>query len=247
MIPKIIHYCWFGGKPLPEDAQRCIASWRQFMPDYTIKEWNESNFDVRCNTYCAQAYDAKKYAFVSDYARLWILYKEGGIYFDTDVEVIKPLDDIIAHGAFIGCEISPTQIQKLITVNPGLGIATEAGHPIYKELIERYNIRTFILPNGEMDLKTIVTETTEVLQAHGLQCLNEIQTIEGITIYPKDYFCPIDTDGKMEITEHTHTIHHFAQSWLPASHIWLRKMILSLGGWRLKRLVSKLYNVIKRH
>lgn len=247
MIPKIIHYCWFGGNPLPEDAKRCIASWRRYMPDYEIKEWNESNFDIRCNTYCEQAYNAKKYAFVSDYARLWILYQEGGIYFDTDVEVIKPLDDIIAKGAFMGCETSPTKDNQIITVNPGLGLGVEPKHPVYKELLDLYDKRSFILNDGSMDLKTIVTTTTEVLFEHGLQISNEIQQIDGISIYPKDFFCPIGIDGKMEMTERTHTIHHYAQSWMPASHIWLRKMILSLGGWRLKRLVSKLYNVIKRH
>lgn len=246
MIPKIIHYCWFGGNPLPEDAQRCIASWRRFMPDYEIKEWNEHNFDVRFNTYCAQAYDAKKYAFVSDFARLWILYHEGGVYFDTDVEVIKSLDAIIAKGAFMGCETSPTEKQKLITVNPGLGIAAEAGLPIYKELIEQYNQRSFIQEDGSMDLKTIVTTTTELLARHGLTISPDVQQIAGITIYPKDYFCPIGIDGKMEMTERTHTIHHYAQSWMPASHIWLRKVILSLGGWRLKRLVSRIYALIKK-
>ena len=167
MIPKIIHYCWFGGNPLPEDAKRCIASWKHYMPDYEIKEWNESNFDIRCNTYCEQAHGAKKYAFVSDYARLWILYQEGGIYFDTDVEVIKSLDNIIAKGAFMGCETSPTKDNQIITVNPGLGLGVEPKNPIYKELLDLYNKRSFILNDGSMDLKTIVTTTTEVLFKHG--------------------------------------------------------------------------------
>ena len=104
MIPKIIHYCWFGRNPLPELAQKCIASWKKYLPDYEIKEWNEDNFDVNIIPYTAEAYAAKKYAFVSDYARFWILYKYGGIYFDTDVEVIRPIDDIIAKGNFMGCE-----------------------------------------------------------------------------------------------------------------------------------------------
>ena len=179
MIPKIIHYCWFGGKPLPEDAKRCIASWKHYMPDYEIKEWNECNFDIRCNTYCEQAYNAKKYAFVSDYARLWILYQEGGIYFDTDVEVIKSLDDIITKGAFMGCETSPTKDNQIITVNPGLGLGVEPKNAIYKELLDLYNKRSFILSDGSMNLKTIVTTTTEVLFKHGLQINNEIQLIEG--------------------------------------------------------------------
>ena len=104
MIPKIIHYCWFGRNPLPPLAEKCIASWREFLPDYEIKEWNEDNFDVNIIPYTADAYNAKKYAFVSDYARFWILYKYGGLYFDTDVEVIKSMDDIVERGPFMGCE-----------------------------------------------------------------------------------------------------------------------------------------------
>ena len=109
MIPKIIHYCWFGRGPLPELAQKCIASWKKYLPDYEIKEWNEDNFDVNIIPYTAEAYKAKKYAFVSDYARFWILYRYGGIYFDTDVEVIRPMDDIIERGNFMGFETDPKQ------------------------------------------------------------------------------------------------------------------------------------------
>ena len=97
MIPKVIHYCWFGGKPLPASAQKCIDSWKKFLPGYEIVRWDESNFDVRAIPYISEAYDAGKYAFVSDYARFWVLYNFGGLYFDTDVEVIRPMDDIIAE------------------------------------------------------------------------------------------------------------------------------------------------------
>ena len=182
---------------------------------------------------------------MSDYARLWILYQEGGIYFDTDVEVIKPLNNIIAKGAFMGCETSPTKDNQIITVNPGLGLGVEPKNAIYEELLDLYNKRFFILSDGSMDLKTIVTTTTEVLFKHGLQINNEIQLIEGISIYPKDYFCPIGIDGKMEMTEHTHTIHHYAQSWMPASHIWLRKLIMAIGGWRFKRFASYIYRTFR--
>ena len=127
MIPKIIHYCWFGRNPLPESAQKCIASWRKFFPDYEIVEWNEDNFDVRSIPYTAQAYDAKKYAFVSDYARFKILYEHGGIYFDTDVEVIRPFDDILARGAFMGYEIDPKEGDITGYVAPGLGLGVNPG------------------------------------------------------------------------------------------------------------------------
>ena len=127
MIPKVIHYCWFGGNPLPASAKKCIASWRKYLPDYEIKEWNESNFDVNIIPYTAEAYKAKKYAFVSDYARFWIFYKYGGLYFDTDVEVIKNMDDIIAKGPFMGCEneakAGATPVQ--LGVAPGLGLYGE--------------------------------------------------------------------------------------------------------------------------
>lgn len=126
MIPKIIHYCWFGGNPLPEDAKKCIASWKKYLPDYEIKEWNESNFDVNCCPYVKEAYEAKKYAFVSDYARFHVLYREGGLYFDTDVEVIKNMDYIIAAGNFMGFEKSLATKQQESGATPRtavLGVA----------------------------------------------------------------------------------------------------------------------------
>lgn len=110
MIPKIIHYCWFGGKPLPDEVKYYISTWQKYCPDYEIKEWNESNFDVNQNQYCREAYETKKWAFVSDYARLKILYEYGGIYMDTDVEVCKPLDHLASYGFWSGFE-SESQIQ----------------------------------------------------------------------------------------------------------------------------------------
>ena len=245
MIPKIIHYCWFGGKPLPKDAKRCIASWKRYLPDYEIREWNESNFDVHCNTYCDQAYEAKKYAFVSDYARFWILYHYGGIYFDTDVEVIRPLDNILKQGAYMGCETSPTPTNQIILVNPGLGMAMEKTSPLCKEILDIFAGTPFIFPDGRMNLKTIVYTTTEVLTNHGLQYSPDIQTIDGITIYPQEYFCPISVDGDMNVTTNTYTIHHYAQSWRPSSHVWLRKLILSIGGSKFKRFAASIYYYFK--
>lgn len=115
MIPKIIHYCWFGRNPLPKSAIKCIESWKQFFPDYQIKEWNEDNFNVNITLYTREAYEKKKYAFVSDYARYWILYNYGGLYFDTDVEILKSFDSIIEKGPFMGAEkerIYPTGEQR---------------------------------------------------------------------------------------------------------------------------------------
>ena len=207
-IPKIIHYCWFGGNPLPELAKKCIASWKKFLPDYEIKEWNEQNYDVRKITYTAQAYDAKKYAFVSDYARFDILYQYGGIYFDTDVEVIKPLDEILKRGAFAGVECA-------VALAAGLGIASPAASTIYQEILDSYRESSFIKSDGSMDLTTVVTRVSDIFKKHGFTDKNEIQEVAGVTVYTTEYFCPKDFEtGELKITEHTRTIHWFDGSWL---------------------------------
>lgn len=208
MIPKVIHYCWFGGNDLPELALRCIESWKKYCPDYEIKEWNESNFDVNCCDYVREAYESKKWAFVSDYARFKILYENGGLYFDTDVELIRPLDDIIARGGFMGIENEPS------SVNPGLGLAVAPGLELYSDLLEAYHDRHFIREDGSLNLKTVVEYTTEILEKKGLKSQNEIQYVAGVYIYPKEYFCPMDYEtGDLKVTEKTYSIHHFNASW----------------------------------
>jgi len=211
MIPKIIHYCWFGRKPLPELASKCIASWKKFLPDYEIKEWNEDNFDVNQIPYTAQAYKSKKYAFVSDYARFKIMYENGGIYFDTDVEVIKPLDKIIGKGPFFGIESSETKK----SCAPGLGFACNSGLDLCKEMIDYYKSSNFILPNGQYNLKTVVQIFSEILDSKGFSpSLNPVE-FNGIYVYPPEYFCPINYHtGKINITDNTYTIHHYAASWV---------------------------------
>ena len=199
MIPKIIHYCWFGGNPLPELAQKCISSWKKFLPDYEIREWNESNYDVRKILYIAQAYDAKKYAFVSDYARFDILYQYGGIYFDTDVEVIKDLRPIIEKGAFIGVE-------------KGTRPLLAAG--IYREIIDSYKSENFVNSNGSLNLKTVVERVSETFAKHGFIEKDVLQTVAETTIYPSEYFCPKDVrTGELTITANTYTIHYYDGSW----------------------------------
>ena len=210
MIPKIIHYCWFGGNPLPPLAEKCIASWKKFFPDYEIKEWNESNFDVNAILYTKEAYEAKKYAFVSDYARFKILYEEGGLYFDTDVEIIAPLDDIIERGPFMGRE----KFKYGLGVNPGLGLGVTPSHNLYKELIDLYQPLHFIRKDGTQNLKTVVQYTSELLANYGLRNTKEIQHVAGIYIYPSEYFSPKDmTSEKITITNNTRTIHHYMASW----------------------------------
>ena len=226
MIPKTIHYCWFGRNPLPKSAAKCIDSWRRFFPDYEIKEWNEDNFDVNIIPYTQQAYSAKKYAFVSDYARFWILYHYGGLYFDTDVEVIKPMDDIIEKGSFMGVEVAPTD-KTGCQVNPGLGLGANQGLEIYKCLLDKYATLSFINDDGTLNQKTIVAHTTEVLEASGLQPVNHKQTVADICVYPVDFFNPLDSvTRRIMITENTRSIHWYMNSWSDTSIIykWLSKL-----------------------
>lgn len=217
MIPKVIHYCWFGRNPLPESALKCIESWKKYLPDYEIKEWNEDNIDVNIIPYTAEAYKLKKYAFVSDYARFWILYKYGGLYFDTDVEVIKPMDDIIARGPFMGCENSaqPGANPKNLGVAPGLGLGVNPGLGLYQEILDFYNDMHYLLPNGTTSTETVVTITTKLLCKKGLQNTSEVQFVDGVWIYPKEYFCPLSRlTGKMNITHNTYSIHLYDGTWL---------------------------------
>lgn len=234
-IPKVIHYCWFGRNSLPPLAIKCIESWKKYLPDYEIKEWNEDNFDVNIIPYTQEAYQAKKYAFVSDYARFWILYKYGGIYFDTDVEVIKPLDDIIARGSFMGCEKDGATGGGTPAVAPGLGLGVNPGLGLYKEILDMYSVLHFVLSDGSLNLKTVVQYTTEILCKHGLKDMNRIQEVAGVWIYPKEYFCPLDSTLTMRMTGNTRSIHHFDSSWLPK-----RKRVIK----RIKRLLG--YSVSAR-
>lgn len=219
-IPKIIHYCWFGKQPLPALALKCIESWKKFMPDYEIKEWNESNFDVNIIPYTQEAYKMGKYAFVSDYVRFWILYNYGGIYFDTDVEMLKSIDNIIQKGAFMGCEQNGIRNKSYPSVNPGLGLACKPKMKIYEELLELYSKLHFQLESKDTKLKTVVDYTTDILIEHGLEKNNSIQNICDCYIYPSEYFCPINiTTKKLKITSKTYTIHHYAASWVDVSLI----------------------------
>lgn len=236
MISKIIHYCWFGGNPLPELAQKCIASWKKFLPDYEIKEWNESNYDVRKIPYIAQAYDAKKYAFVSDYARFDILYQYGGVYFDTDVEVIKDLRVIIEKGAFIGIEKGTRPL-----LNAGLGIASPALSEIYKEILDSYLLEQFIKENGSLNLKTVCERVSEIFAKYGFVEKDILQNVADTAIYPSEYFCPKDNrTGELLISQNTYTIHHYDGSWT----IPLRKKYVKIKTTLAKIFGIKIANVI---
>ncbi len=216
---KVIHYCWFGGSPLPPLAQRCIESWHKFLPDYEIRRWDESNFDVNILPYTADAYAAGKYAFVSDYARFWILYREGGVYFDTDVEVIRPLDDVILRGPFMGFEIDGGT--RPMAVNPGLGLAADRAMPLYAEILERYETMTFLLPDGTQNPYTMIPMVTQLLQEKGLKGDGTIEHVAGIDVYPSEWFNPFDdATGRLRKTGNTRSIHWYAKSWMPAEPVW---------------------------
>lgn len=243
MIPKIIHYCWFGRNPLPESALKCIASWRKFFPDYEIREWNEDNFDVNSIPYTRQAYEAKKYAFVSDYARFKILYDYGGLYFDTDVEVIRPFDDILTRGAFMGCELTASHGDA---VNPGLGLGVAPGQGLYAELLAKYATLQFLNEDGSHNLTTIVKYTTDLLVGHGLKATDDIQVVAGVTIYPKEFFNPLnDNTGKLEITPNTHSIHWYSKTWLDVHpfRMWMSRTAHRYIGFELAKRIRKIFRI----
>ncbi len=248
MIPKIIHYCWFGGKPLPKLAEKCIRSWKKFLPDYEIKRWDESNFDVRRNAYVSEAYDARKFAFVSDFARYWILFNEGGVYLDTDVELVRPIDDIIASGAFMGCERkhSPLYAPAALGVNTGLGFAAPKGMPFIAEMLGSYEYRRFVLLDGSLDLTTVVQVTSDMLCRYGLKNVPDIQSVAGFNIYPQDYFNPMQgTERKVVLTENTRSIHHADASW-QTPYIRFKKNFRAFLGPSIMGCINRFRNLLKK-
>lgn len=217
MIPKKIHYCWFGRKPLPPKALACIASWRKFLPDYEIIEWNEDNFDVNSIKYTSDAYSAGKYAFVSDFVRFKVLYEYGGLYFDTDVEVIRPMYDVIEAGPFMGFELNPNPKSKQYpcgAVNAGLGLGAEAGMPLYRQILDYYSSAQFTIGLHSV---TVVYHVSQLLRKWGLECKPGIQHVCGVTIYPADWFNPFDDGtGRVYKTGNTRTIHWYSKTWMDA-------------------------------
>lgn len=213
MIPKKIHYCWFGRGEKPELIKKCIESWRHYLVDYQIIEWNEDNFDVNSNTFTKQAYEQKKYAFVSDYVRLKVLYDNGGIYMDTDVEVLKPFPDIfLENKAFSGFE-------SITNVPTGI-MACEKSFKLFGEFMDYYKDKSFIGESGNLNSVTNVDIITNILVKYGLKRNNTKQTIREFTLYPKDYFCPLeDGTGIMNKTDNTYTIHWFSKTWWDKSNI----------------------------
>ncbi|MDY3225399.1 MAG: glycosyltransferase [Candidatus Faecousia sp.] len=206
-IPKIIHYCWFGGKPKPKLAEKCVKSWKKYCPDYEIVEWNEENFDLSAAPeYVRQAKEAGRWAFVTDYVRLCALTQRGGVYMDTDVELVKPLDPFLHHQAFAGFE-HPQRIQT------GL-LACEKNFPLFREFLAYYDHASFLRPDGTPDTTTNVEILTRLCLEKSLVCNDRLQTVAGLTIYPKEVFCPVDFDTRvLKKTRKTVAIHWFSGSW----------------------------------
>ena len=204
-IPKTIHYCWFGGNELGEKEKKCIESWKRIMPDYKIIRWDESNYDTNKNDFIKNAMKYKKWAFVSDYARLDIIYNYGGIYLDTDVEVIKSFDDLLKNKSFYGFESNQF-------VANGLGFGAEKNNEIVRENMDLYTNINFDINN--LNSISCPKITTEILKKHGLILNNKFQQLDFATVYPKDFFCPKNySTGELKVTENTFSIHHYSMSW----------------------------------
>lgn len=209
MIPKVIHYCWFGGKKKPKLIKKCIKSWKKYCPDYEIIEWNEKNFDIEHSCkYVQEAYRERQWAFVSDYVRLKIIYDNGGVYLDTDVELIKNLDELLKHPAFFG-------YQDEYFIATGVGFGAEKGNDIVKCMLDDYSDLCFVDENGELNLMPCTVRNTKAIEIF----LKEIDTskinfIPNAVLYPKEYFSPIDCKTMiMKKTEKTISIHWFTASW----------------------------------
>lgn len=221
-IPKVIHYCWFGGNPLPKSALDCIESWKTCCPDYQIVEWNESNFDVNELQYTKEAYENKKWAFISDYARLKVIYEYGGIYLDTDVELIKSLDSLLNYQGFMGFE-------NEAMVASGLGFGAVKGHPVVKALMNDYQGISFYKKDGSFDQTPCPNRNTACLCTLGLIPDGSRQTVCSMEIFPTEYFAPMNWEnGKIIVTDKTCSIHHYHGSWLSSTEkkwLLLRHMI----------------------
>lgn len=242
-IPKKIHYCWFGGNPLPDLDKNCIETWKKFCPDYEIIRWDESNYDITKNKYMMQAYEKKKWGFVPDFARLDIIYNEGGIYLDTDVELVKSLDELLKYEAYMGFE-------EGTYINPGLGFGAIKEQKEIKKLLSIYDNLEFINENGSINEIPSPIMNTNFLVSQGAIMNNTIQEINGMTLLPKDYLAPLSYDtGKLELTENTYSIHLYNMSWMENNKKkWIKRKqkLASKIGIEFANLVIKIISIPDR-
>lgn len=207
MIPRVIHYCWFGNTPLPASAERCLASWRRACPDYEIHRWDEHTFDVGRYTFCREAHAAGKWAFVSDYARLRIIWEHGGVYLDTDVELLQSLDPLLAHTAFFGF-----QLDGMIAT--GLGFGAIPAHPLVGSLLQHYETTPFLGPDGRPDATPCPARDAAAFRQFGFRLDGSRQERDGVVVLPADVMCPKSYEsGRIRLTPRTISIHHFDASW----------------------------------
>ena len=232
MIPRKIHYCWFGHGEMPQITKDCIDSWHKYMPDWEYKLWNEDNFDVNRILYTKEAYKAKKYAFVSDYVRLIALLNEGGVYLDTDVEVFKSFDDLLSNIAFAGFEGS-----KYLPVGTCI-MASQPHTEWIKEQLDAYNRRKFLLANGTYDTTTNVQLMSRIMQANGFVQDGKEQFYKNVHIYPVDYFSPRHTTGEYIRTQRTYCDHLGLGSWSDSKNNWKSMIKYLIGQKRLVRLIK---------
>lgn len=240
MIPKIIHYCWFGRGEMPEMAHKCIASWKKYLPDYALKLWSEDNFDIQVNAYVKEAYEARKFAFVTDYVRLYALQHEGGIYMDTDVEVLKSLDDLLHLPAFSGYESN-----KYSNFPTGLMASAPDGLWV-KEQIAYYDNKHFIKEDGSYDMTTNTKIISNIMIANGFELNGQYQIYKNdMHCFPKDYFCPKTSTGVIKLTKNSYCIHHFSGSWRNRS-LWQKIKLIFLRKIINPRITDKLI-LLKRN
>jgi hypothetical protein len=235
MIPKIIHYCWFGHNPLPKEAKKCIRSWKKYCKDYEIKEWNEGNFNIaQCPLYVREAYDAQKWAFVSDYARLKIVHDNGGIYMDTDVELLKSLDSLLVHNAYFGFDAGGELVAT------GLGFGAEKETPILYRMMRDYDEIPFYNEDGSMDETCCPSRNTTALLELGLKSNNSLQVLPGdILVLPSEYMDSIGYWNRTDcITENSISVHWYFASWLPEDY--LRDREKQLKKYRYQRKITQL-------
>lgn len=205
MIPKVIHYCWFGRGEMPKLMQKCIKSWSKYCPGWKVVLWNEDNFDVNSTIWTKEAYQARKFAFVTDYVRLKVLYEQGGVYMDADVELTQSIDRFLEHEAFSGFESKTTAPTGII--------AAQAGQKVIKRWLDYYTDRPYLI-DGEPNMDPNVSFMTADLKSNGLIMNDSLQNIDGMVIYPQTYFCPLSViEAEKKITGDTHAIHHFTSTW----------------------------------
>lgn len=235
MIPKTIHYCWFGGKPLPSTARKCIKSWEKICPGFEIRRWDETNFDVTQHPFMASAYEVGAWAFVSDWARLKILYENGGIYLDTDVKLLKPLDELLENQCYIGVQ----QAGHLCTT--GLGFGCTKASPVVHEMLAKYDGLIF---DWDMSKDLACPYFNDmVVRAHGYSGdgLGDVEQVDGLTVYPCCYFDPLcPGESQNLLCDETVSISLYANSWGSLGDRVRRQFINLLGVERAKKIKSKL-------